>query len=238
MIHVGSIMRTKAKAVAVERIRIVVLEEYEIFREGICLLLSQQENFEIVGDAGIGDQALAMIQCEQPDIVIIGLDSEKSENVDLLPEISKASETAKILIISNVNDREMHRKAMRLGAAGVLSKDKSTKMLVKAITCVNEGEVWLDRFTTASLIRELSPRNKALKQNPDEIKIASLTEREREVIQQIGKGFKNRQIADALFISEITVHHHLTSIYSKLEVADRFELLIFAYRNRLAELPR
>jgi DNA-binding NarL/FixJ family response regulator len=69
------------------------------------------------------------------------------------------------------------------------------------------------------------------------MKIASLTEREREVIKLVGKGLKNRQIAQTLFISDITVHHHLTSIYSKLEVGDRLELLIYSYRNGLAELP-
>ncbi|MBN2321304.1 MAG: response regulator transcription factor [Acidobacteria bacterium] len=231
-------MRTKATAEITERIRIIVLEEYEIFRKGVCLLLSQQKNFEIVGDAGEWDQALTMILREQPDIVIVGLDPEDSEKIDLLPEISNAAETAKILIISKANDREFHSKAVRFGASGVLSEDKSAEMLVKAIACVNEGEVWLDRFTTASLLRELSPRNSTVKQDPDERKIAYLTEREREVIEQVGKGLKNKQIAEALFISEITVHHHLTSIYSKLEVADRFELLIFAYRNRLAEIPR
>ena len=231
-------MRTKATAAAEERIRIIVLEKYEIFRKGICLLLSQQKEFEVVGDTGNWDQALPMIQHEQPDVVIIGLSPEEKENIDLLPEIPNVAETAKILIITEANDREFHRKAVRLGASGVLSKDKSPNMLVRAITCVNEGEVWLDRFTTASLIRELSPGKRAVKEDTDEKKIASLTEREREVIQEVGKGLKNKQIAEALFISEITVHHHLTSIYSKLEVADRFELLIFAYRNHLAELPR
>jgi two-component system nitrate/nitrite response regulator NarL len=231
-------MSTKATAAATEQIRIIVLEKFEIFRKGICLLLSQQKNFKIVSDAGAWDQALTTIQREQPDIVIVGLDPEDSEEIELLPEIFNAAESARILVISEATDREFHRKAVRLGASGVLSKDKSTEMLVKAIACVNEGEVWLDRFTTASLLQELSPKNKAVKPDSDEKKITSLTEREREVIKQIGKGLKNKQIAEALFISEITVHHHLTSIYSKLEVADRFELLIFAYRNRLAELPR
>lgn len=231
-------MNRKATAAATEPIQIIVLEEHEIFRKGICLLLSQQKNLEIAGDAGTWDEALAMIQRQQPDIVLVGSNPDDSRNIDRLPEISNAAETAKILIISDVNDREFHGKAVRLGASGVLSKDKSTEMLVKAIVCVNEGEVWLDRFTTASLLRELSPRNRAAKQDPEERNIASLTDREREVIQQVGKGLKNKQIAEALFISEITVHHHLTSIYSKLEVADRFELLIFAYRNNLADIPR
>ena len=231
-------MGTKAIAEATEQIRIIVLEEYEIFRKGICLLLSQQKNFEIVGDAGTWDQAMTMILHEQPDIVLVGLKPEDNEKIDLLPEISVAAEKAKILVISKANDQEFHRKAVRLGASGVLSHDKSTGMLVKAVACVNEGEVWLDRFTTASLLRELSPGNRTAKQDPTERKIASLTYREREVIKQIGRGLKNKQIAKVLYISEITVHHHLTSIYSKLEVTDRFELLIFAYRNHLAELPR
>ena len=231
-------MSTKATAPATERIRIIVLDDYEISRKGICLLLSQQKNFEVVGDAGDWNQALTTIQNEQPDVVVVGLDPGDKEKMELLPEISNVAETVKILVISEANDREFHRNAVRFGASGVLSRDKSTNMLVKAIGCVNEGEVWLDRFTTASLLQELSPRKRAVKQDPDERKIASLTKREREVIEQVGKGLKNKQIAEALFISEITVHHHLTSIYSKLEVADRFELLIFAYRNRLAELPR
>jgi two-component system, NarL family, nitrate/nitrite response regulator NarL len=230
-------MRTKMTAAAKQQIRIVVLEEHELFRKGLCLLLSQQPGFEVVGDTGAWDKASPMIQQEQPDIVVAALSPDESASIDLLTEISAASETARILILSKSNDPEFHRQAVRLGAAGVLSKEKSADMLVKAVECINAGEAWLDRFTTASLLRELSPRNKTAKQDPEERKIASLTAREREVIQLIGNGLKNKQIAEALFISDITVHHHLTSIYSKLEVADRFELLIYAYRNRLAELP-
>jgi DNA-binding NarL/FixJ family response regulator len=126
---------------------------------------------------------------------------------------------------------------MRLGASGVVYKNKSADMLIKAVECVHAGEAWLDRSTTASLLRELSPRNRAPKKNPEEIKISSLSQRERDVIKLVGKGFKNKQIAEALFISDITVHHHLTNIYSKLEVTDRLELLIYSYRYGLAELP-
>jgi DNA-binding NarL/FixJ family response regulator len=232
------IMGTKATAIEPERIRIIVLEESELYRKGICMLLSEQKDFEIVGDIGSWKKALPMIQKEQPDIVIIVLDPEDTAGIGLLPEISEACETSKILVLSKSNDPEFHGRTVRLGAAGIISKDKPAEMLVKAITCIHAGEAWLDRFTTASLLRELSPRNRAVKQDPEERKIDSLTEREREVIQLVGKGLKNKQIAESLFISNVTVHHHLTSIYSKLEVADRFELLIFAYRNGLASLPR
>jgi two-component system, NarL family, nitrate/nitrite response regulator NarL len=88
------------------------------------------------------------------------------------------------------------------------------------------------------LLRELANKTKAPRQSPEQMRIASLSEREKEVIKMVGKGLKNKQVAEALFISSITVHHHLTSIYSKLEVTDRLELLIFAYRHGLAEIPR
>lgn len=216
------------------RIRIITIDEHELFRAGLCLLLAQKNNFEVVGSFSTVPDAMSLIQREQPDIVLfsVGLDGA---GIELLPEILVVSEATRVLALSDSGDQEMHRKAIRFGAAGVLSKNKPASTLVKAIECVNAGEAWLDRFTTASLLRELSPRTKA--RDPEQMKIASLTEREREVIQLVGKGLKNMQIAKTLFISDITVHHHLTSIYSKLEVSDRLELLIYSYRNGLAELP-
>jgi two-component system, NarL family, nitrate/nitrite response regulator NarL len=229
-------MRSKAPAADAARIRIAVLEEHELFRAGLCLLLSQQMGFEVVGDAGRWPDMLPIIKREQPDVMLLAIGD--SIDIDPLPEVATASEETKILVLSKSIDQKLQRQAVCLGAAGVLSRDKATNVLIKAIECINAGEAWLDRFTTASLLRELSPRNRSARQDPDERKIASLTEREREVIKLVGKGYKNKQIGETLFISDITVHHHLTSIYSKLEVSDRLELLIYAYRNNLAELPR
>jgi two-component system, NarL family, nitrate/nitrite response regulator NarL len=229
-------MRNKAPAAIAARIRIAVLEEHELFRAGLCMLLSQQLGFEVVGDAGKWPDMLPIIKREQPDVMLFALSD--SLCIDPLPEVIVASEDTKILVLSKSNDPKLHRQAVCLGAAGVISKDKAADVLIKAIERIYAGEAWLDRFTTASLLRELSPRNKSARQDPDERKIASLTQREREVIKLVGKGSKNKQIAETLFISDITVHHHLTSIYSKLEVTDRLELLIYAYRNNLAELPR
>ena len=220
-----------------DRIRIFVIEDQGIYRAGLCLLLSQQPGFKVVGDAATGPEALSRIQDQHPDVALLTINPKDRSGIDFLPEIFTFSEETKVLVLSGSNDPELHRRAIRLGASGVLSKDKSTELLVKAIERVNAGEAWLDRFTTASLLRELSPRNRAPKKNPEEIKIASLTEREREVIKLVGKGLKNKQIAEKLFISDITIHHHLTSIYSKLEVSDRLELLIYSYRYGLAELP-
>jgi DNA-binding NarL/FixJ family response regulator len=230
-------MKNKGLAAETARIRIVILEEFGLFRESLCLLLTQQAGFEVIGNAATWEKAFPIIQNGQPDIVLAAFGANDGNGIDRLQEIFAVSENSRVLVISKSEDPELNRQAVRLGAAGVLSSNMASGMLVKAIECVHAGEAWLDRFTTASLLRDLSPRNRKANQDPEERKQASLTDREREVIQLVGKGLKNKQVADALFISDITVHHHLTSIYAKLEVADRFELLIYAYRNGLAEIP-
>lgn len=230
-------MRNQASASKTDCVRIVVIEEQELYRRGLCLLLSQQQTLEVVGDVTSWSEAVSLIRREKPDIVLLTVKLGNNSGVDSIPEVFAASNETKILVISESGDHELQRQAIRLGAAGVIFKNKPAEMLLKAIECVNAGEAWLDRSTTASLLRELSPGNRAVKRDPEEMKISSISQREREVIQLVGKGFKNKQIAETLFISDVTVHHHLTSIYSKLEVADRLELVIYAYRNGLAELP-
>lgn len=218
-----------------EHIRIVAIDEYELFRAGLCLLLSQEKGFEVVGSTSNLPDAVPLVQSKQPDIILLGLSG--NSGIEPLRELLSASESSRVLVLSGDGDQEMLQSAVRLGAAGVLSKQTSAATLVKAVECVHAGEAWLDRATTASLLRELSRKDRRPKPDPEQAKIASLTEREREVIKLAGAGLKNAQIAKKLFISAVTVHHHLTSIYGKLEVADRLELLIFAYRHRLAELP-
>lgn len=229
-------MRNQVPASISDRVRIVVIEEQELYRRGLCLLLSQQTNLQVVGDAA-WTGALSLVRREKPDIVLLTVKPGGDSGIEILPELLAASDETKVLVISESGEQELQRQAIRLGAAGVIFKNKPAEMLLKAIECVNAGEAWLDRSTTASLLRELSPRNRAAKRDPEEVKISSLSQREREVVKLVGKGFKNKQVAETLFISDVTVHHHLTSIYSKLEVVDRLELVIYAYRNGLAELP-
>jgi two-component system, NarL family, nitrate/nitrite response regulator NarL len=230
-------MQDQWTAAVADRVRIFVIEDQGLYRAGLCLLLSQQSGFEIVGDAATGSDVLSRIRDKQPDVALLAINPNDRAGIDILPEIFAASEETRVLVLSESSDPDLHRKAVRVGASGVISKDKTAELLIKAIERVNAGEAWLDRSTTASLLRELSPRNRTPKKDPEEIKMATLTEREREVIKLVGLGLKNKQIAGKLFISDITVHHHLTSIYSKLGVSDRLELLIYAYRFGLAELP-
>ena len=118
---------------------------------------------------------------------------------------------------------------------GIVLKEHAAEQLLKAIKKVHEGEVWIERSMVGSMIQELS---RPAMVDPEVVKIESLTEREREVIALVGEGLKNKQVGERLFISETTVTHHLSSVFSKLEVSDRLELIIYAFRHGLAKMPK
>jgi len=152
----------------------------------------------------------------------------------IIPELMTARKQSQLAVLTDSRDPEIHREAVESGAIGIISKQDPPELLFAAIRRVYSGGAWLDRFVTAKMFVHSPVSEKKL---PNSRKISRLTAREREVIHMIGMGLRNKQVADRLYISNITVHHHLTSIYSKLDVANRLELIIFAYQNRLAEVP-
>jgi DNA-binding NarL/FixJ family response regulator len=119
---------------------------------------------------------------------------------------------------------------------GLVTKDEPTEVLLQAIAKVHAGEVWLERRLLASVLCEITRNSEVRPVDPEALKIAALTGREREVIALVGQGYKNRHIANQLYIAEATVRHHLTSIFAKLQVTDRLELVIYAYRHGLTRL--
>jgi DNA-binding NarL/FixJ family response regulator len=120
---------------------------------------------------------------------------------------------------------------------GLVLKTESEEILLKAINKVSAGEVWLNQAMVMRILGQVPTAAAAKEINPEAAKIATLTAREIEVVALIREGLKNRQIAERLFISETTVHHHLTTIYDKLGISGRLKLLLFAHQHRLAEMP-
>jgi two-component system, NarL family, nitrate/nitrite response regulator NarL len=136
-----------------------------------------------------------------------------------------------------VRDAQARHRAVHLGAMGLVEKEAAPEVLLKAVHKIRDGEVWLDRATTASVLAELSRSTEAARSDPEVPKIASLSARELEVVGLLGEGLGNKRIAERLCISETTVRHHLTSIFTKLDVHDRLELLLYAHRQKLIKLP-
>src|SRR6185503_12317557 len=177
-----------------------------------------------------------IVKRESFDLIILNLELGGSSALSLIPELREAAGNARVLVLTGQRDSQTHQTAVQAGAMGVVLKEDAAELLIKAIEKVYLGEVWLDRLSLGSLLWQLTSRSKDTI-DPEKRKISTLTEREREVITLIAQGLKNKQIADRLFISQTTVTHHLSSIYAKLNVSDRLELVVYAFANKLAKLP-
>jgi len=218
--------------------RILLIDDHVIVRAGLSLVIKERPGLVVVGEASNREEALALAQREQPNIILLDLDLGESSGLDLLPLLFGIVTEARVLILTGLRDLESHRQAVRAGAMGVVLKDKAVEVIIKAIERVSAGEVWLDPRLTASLLSDFTRPNRPAKPDPEAKKISALSKREREVVELIGKGLKNKEMAERLFISEITVRHHLTSIFEKLGVSDRIELMLYAYRHGLAKAPQ
>ena len=225
------------QAATTKPIRILIVDDHEIVRVGLSLLIEGRAGMEVVGEAGNGADALAIATRERPDIILLDLNLRGESGLDFLPELIDVSGGGRVIVLTGLLDPEQHRKAVRLGAIGLVLKDQPAAVLITAIEKVSVGEVWLTPAMVANVLSEISRPREIVRPNPEVARIAALTVREREVVALIGEGLKNKQIAARLSISEATVSHHLTSIFDKLGVDNRFDLVIYAYRHGLARPP-
>lgn len=223
---------------ATKPIRVLLIDDHAVVRSGLRMLIENRPGLKVIGEAANRADALAIAEREQPDIILLDLDLKGTSSLDFLPELFTAAEHTRVIVLTAMNDLQAHQRAVQLGAVGLVHKEKAAELVIKAIEKVHAGEVWIDRAMMGNLLSKLSAASAAKKSDPEAEKVATLTEREREVVALIGEGLKNKQIANRLFISETTVRHHLTSIFDKLDVADRLELIIYAYRHGLAKPPR
>jgi DNA-binding NarL/FixJ family response regulator len=222
--------------IAPKPIRILLIDDHAIVRTGLRLLIDSQPGMVVVGEAANRAEALELADRLQPDIILLDLMLGEESGLDLLPELRSLAQRSRVLLLTGVHDTEEHLRAVRLGATGLVLKSQASEMLIKAIEKIHAGEVWLDAAIVASVVAEVSGRPADRMIDPEAAKLATLTQREREVIALICEGLSNKSIGERLHISETTVRHHLTSIFDKLGVTNRLELVIYAYRHGLARL--
>jgi DNA-binding NarL/FixJ family response regulator len=218
-------------------ISILIVDDHAVLRFGLRAILETQPQLAVVGEANDSSSALALAATHQPDIVLLDLDLGKENGCDLIPCLLDAAPNTRVIVLTGVRDPAAHKRVVQLGAMGLVLKETALELILKAIDKVYAGEVWLDRTMIASILNTRAHASQSQEQNARMAKIATLTEREREIVGLIGEGLRNKVIAERLVISEATVRNHLTSIFAKLGVDDRFELVVFAYRYQLAKLP-
>lgn len=220
-----------------EKVRLLLLDQHVMVREGLRRILEVNPRMYVVGESGSANEALELAARQQPDVILLELNLDGELDTEVIPALLDVAPKARAILVTGISEQPVLQLAVQMGVMGVVPKTASGATLCKAIEKVFAGEVWIDRVMMASVLGSLTRARISEERDPEVQRIRSLSDREREVISLIGEGLRNREIAQRLSISEITVRHHLSSIYSKLSVGDRLELTIYAYRNGLAALP-
>ena len=219
------------------KIRIVVADDHPIFRDGLCRLLALEEDFEVVAQAQDGRQVLDVLQQYEPDILLLDLKMPGLDGLATLQRLQSGRNRTRVIVLTASDDKNEFVQAMKLGTSGIVLKQTATDLLIKSIRKVHAGEIWLDSHTTAAVIRQFvaaddvpsAPQTAA----PRERERSPLSQREREIVALVAQGFKNKEMAEKMFISEQTVKNHLHNIFDKLGVSDRLELALYAIHNNL-----
>jgi len=211
-------------------IRIAIADDHPIFRDGLRKLLSLEEDFEIVAEARDGKEVLDILQREEPDILLLDLKMPGLDGLSTLQRLQNQKTKTKVIVLTASDSEDEYVQAMKFGTSGIVLKQTATELLIKSIRKVYGGEIWLDSRTTAAVMRQFSSPGDSPGKDRER---SPLSQREREIVVLVAQGFKNKEIAERMFISEQTVKNHLHNIFDKLGVSDRLELALFAIHKNI-----
>ncbi len=218
-------------AQAKQTIRVLMADDHVIFRDGLRKLLATEDDIKIVGEASNGGDCIKMLAKLKPDILLLDLRMPDKDGLAVLEEVNFDQLRTRVVVLTAAEDDRDVVRAMRLGARAVVLKQSATELLVKSIRKVQGGEIWLDNRMTAEVMKAFS---KSADGGPRREK-PLLSDREKEIVQLVAQGYRNKEIGERLFISEQTVKNHLHNIFDKLGVSDRLELALYAIHHRLIE---
>ncbi|KAA0743879.1 DNA-binding response regulator [Bacillus sp. AY3-1] len=207
------------------KIKLLLVEDHHIVRRGLVFFLKTREEFEMVGEAENGEEALTFIQTERPDVVLMDLSMPKMDGIEATKRIKQYDETIKILILSSFSEQDYVLPALEAGADGYQLKEVQPEQLVASIIAVHEGNANFHPKVTPALFGRSAVKKE--KENP----FSMLTKREQEVLREIAKGRSNKEIAAELHITEQTVKTHVSNVLAKLEVDDRTQAALYAVKH-------
>jgi len=211
-------------------IRVLIVDDHAVVREGLRSLISYQPEMEVVGEAAEGVEAVSKARSFQPDVILLDLVMPRLGGVEAIGEIKRENPDARILVLTSFAEDDKVFPAIKAGALGYLLKDSSPQELLRAIREVHRGESSLHPTIARKLIQELSqPSDRPPTEDP-------LTERESEVLQLVAQGLSNQEIGQRLFLSERTVRNYVSAILDKLHLANRVQAALYALREGLTTL--
>jgi NarL family two-component system response regulator LiaR len=210
-------------------VRVLIVDDHAIVRKGIRALLSEAGGFEVVGEAGNGQEAVLRAEETHPDVILMDLLMPVMDGIEATRQITSQQPKARILVLTSFAADNKVFPAIKAGASGYLLKDSSPDELVRAIRQVHRGEPSLHPTIARKLLQEIA-RPADLQPAPE-----ALTAREMEVLRSIAQGLSNQEIADQLMVSEPTVRAHVSRILGKLHLASRTQAALYAVREGLTD---
>lgn len=211
----------------IKKIKILIVDDQELFREGLLTLLSVQKDFELVGQANSGEEAIFSATKLMPDVILMDLRMPGMGGVEATKRILLQHPSIKIIALTTFDEDDLVFNALHAGAVGYLLKDVSPEKLFEAIRAANKGEYYLLPSITAKVMAEFT-RLPRVPKYEGELPFEALSKREMEILKMVASGMSNKEIASMLVIAEGTVKNHLTSIFTKLNARDRIHAVLIA----------
>jgi len=208
-------------------IKILLVDDQPLFREGLRTLLSVHSDFEIIGEAGDGEEAISLVRSHRPAVVLMDLQMPVLDGVAATRRLHEEQPDCRVIVLTTFDDDEMVFDGLRAGAVGYLLKDAPSEKLAEAIRVAARGETFLQPSVAAKVVAEFARLTRKTAE-PSSSLIEPLSERELEILRLIANGASNREIADTLFLAEGTVKNHVTNMLGKLGVRDRTQAAIKA----------
>jgi DNA-binding NarL/FixJ family response regulator len=215
----------------VKQIRVALVDDQPLFRGGLRMLIDSQADLEVVGEAGDGIEARAMVRDARPDVVLMDIRMPQADGIQATEWIVADGDPPRILVLTTFDLDENAAKAIRAGASGFVLKDAEPEFLLAAIRTVHAGTAVIAPAATAELFQHFGDRMPG-PGDPDE-HLADLSAREREIFLLAARGLSNSEIARAEFVSEATVKTHVSRVLAKLGLRDRVQLVVYAFERRL-----
>jgi DNA-binding NarL/FixJ family response regulator len=217
-----------------EPIRVMVVDDQQLFRRGLTMLLGVEEDIDVVGEAGDGIAATELAATAVPDVILMDVRMPKRSGIEACVAIKEAAPTARIIMLTVSDEEADLYDAVKNGASGYLLKDSSIDEVAQAIRVVADGQSLISPSMAIKLLDEFKQMSRSDRQ---QVPTPKLTDRELEVLKLVAQGLNNREIAKRLFISENTVKNHVRNILEKLQLHSRMEAVMYAVREKLLDLP-
>jgi two-component system response regulator DegU len=213
-------------------IKVMIVEDHALVRQGLRQLLSLETDFEVVGEAQDGNEVLELVNAVRPDVILMDLNLPGKNGIELTEELKAKFPEINILALTIDNDQSHVSKIIKAGASGYVLKDIDPDTLYEAIRAVSKGDAYIQPCLLTKLLNEFRQFMNEEKTTvlPEEL---GLTQRELEIVSYIASGNSNKDIAEKLFISEKTVKNHVSSILKKMALEDRTQVAVYAYRKGL-----